>query len=72
MSCLSWNCRGLGHPRAVRALGELISDSRPNLVFLMETKLANNGFLRLREKLNLFGVGVPAIGRSGGLALLWD
>lgn len=47
-------------------------DSHPKLVFLMETKLDAKGTNRLRYKFNIFGVGVPAVGRSGGLVLLWE
>jgi len=39
MKILSWNCRGLGNPRAVRALLRLIQLENPTLVFLMETRL---------------------------------
>lgn len=73
MSCLSWNCQGLGNLRtAVCALKDLLRDLIPNVVFLMETKLDVHGFDRLRGNLNMFGVGVAAVGKSGGAALLWD
>ncbi|MCI72567.1 RNA-directed DNA polymerase (Reverse transcriptase), partial [Trifolium medium] len=39
MKLISWNCRGLGNPTAVRALKKLIKDQSPDIVFLMETKL---------------------------------
>ena len=40
MSALSWNCRGLGNLRTIRALQEVIASEDPILVFLMETKLS--------------------------------
>lgn len=72
MSCLSWNCQGLGNLRAVRALGNLLRDFRPTLVFLIETKLDDIGIDKLKEQFNMFGLGVSCVGRSGGLALLWN
>ena len=38
MSCLSWNCRGLGNPQTVDELVTLVGKKDPNVVFLMETK----------------------------------
>lgn len=37
MKCLGWNCRGLGNPRTVRNLSDLIKDHSPQFVFLIET-----------------------------------
>ena len=39
MNCLSWNCRGIGNSRTVRALHSLVQQYNPNIVFLMETKI---------------------------------
>ena len=39
MSLISWNCRGLGNPRTIKALQKVIQREEPILVFLMETKL---------------------------------
>ena len=46
MSCLSWNCRGLGNLRAVHALQRLISSQDPTVVFLCETK-SNSRYMDL-------------------------
>lgn len=46
MSLLSWNCQGLGAALAKKALKELIVKKRPNLVFLMESRMK-------REKLDV-------------------
>ena len=73
MSILSWNCRGLGHPRTVQVLTELVKHKRPSVVFLMETLSYRNQLEYLRSKLgfeNLFVV--DRVGRRGGLALFWD
>ena len=72
MSCLSWNCRGLGNPQTVDEVVALVTTKDPKLVFLMETK-ANKPILervgRWIQFTNLFFV--PRINSSGGLALYW-
>jgi exonuclease III len=73
MTILSWNCRGLGRPRAVRALNCLVKEKRPTLVFLMETKLRKKKMELIRCKLGFKGMFVvDCIGRRGGLALMWE
>jgi exonuclease III len=72
MITLSWNCRGLGNPTAVRELCRLCKVKKPNLVFLMETKLRQQKMEKIRIKIgfrNMFVV--DCVGRSGGLALFW-
>jgi exonuclease III len=72
MIIFSWNCRGLGNPWAVRDLCRLVKDKKPDLVFLMETKLRSKKMEIVRNKMgfsNMFVV--DCIGRSGGLGLLW-
>ena len=72
MNLLAWNCRGLGNPRAIRALKELIRHKDPKVLFLMETKLRADKMLKIKHKLGFVnGVAVDCVGRSGGLALLW-
>ncbi|CAM8920109.1 unnamed protein product [Rhodiola kirilowii] len=73
MRIISWNCRGLGRPRTVRALKELISSNRPQILGLIETKLKDSRWDQL--KLNLgyrCCFAVSSRGRAGGLALLWN
>ncbi|KAL9659220.1 hypothetical protein QQ045_018698 [Rhodiola kirilowii] len=72
MKMLVWNCRGLGNPRAVRALAEVVRVNSPQVVGLIETKLPNRSWMKLRCQLgfqNCFSV--PKRGKSGGLAILW-
>ena len=38
----------------------------------METKISAYEIDNFKASVNMFGVGVPTIGRSGGLTLLWD
>ena len=72
MNPISWNCRGLGNPRSVRALQDLVWRYNPIVVFLMETKAKIRRMERIRNKLGFANhLCVPCMGRSGGLALLW-
>ena len=72
MSCLSWNCRGMGNPQSVRALRNLVQQWNPNIVFLMETKIGVNRMEKVKEIIGLAnGLIVPSEGKSGGIALLW-
>ncbi|KAL4606913.1 hypothetical protein ACB092_09G138000 [Castanea dentata] len=72
MNSLSWNCRGLGNPRSVRALLDLVRHWNPKIVFLMETKLRQSRMERIKNRIGLDnGLIVPSVGRSGGIALLW-
>ncbi|KAL0289661.1 UNVERIFIED_CONTAM: hypothetical protein Sangu_2608000 [Sesamum angustifolium] len=42
------------------------------MVFLAETKCNSRKLELIKGTLNMFGLSVDAIGRSGGLALLWN
>jgi exonuclease III len=44
MKLLSWNCRGLGKPSAIRALKKLLQCHQPSIVYLMETKFQHSDF----------------------------
>ena len=73
MSCLSWNCRGLGNSRAVCSLWDLVKSHRPRILFLMETLVHKMKIEELRIKLGFSGkFAVNSISHSGGLAMLWD
>ena len=72
MNPLSWNCRGLGNPWAVKALHDLVWRWNPKIVFLMETKLKKNRMERIKNRIGFAnGLIVSNVGRSGGIALLW-
>ncbi|KAF5465338.1 hypothetical protein F2P56_015356 [Juglans regia] len=72
MSCLSWNCRGLGNPRTVRELHCLVKTKVPNFVFLMETKCKRSKVEKIKRLLNMeYSFVVDCKGLSGGLAFLW-
>ena len=71
MSCLSWNCRGLGNPQTEDELVALVGNKDPKLVFLMETKVEKVALEQVGKKIqktNIFVVPRHNIG--GGLAML--
>lgn len=72
MTILSWNCRGLGNLQTVHDLCRLVKEKRPELVFLIETKLRQHRFDKIKNKLGFNSLFVvDYVRRSGGLALLW-
>ncbi|XP_019163599.1 PREDICTED: uncharacterized protein LOC109159940 [Ipomoea nil] len=72
MSTLFWNCRGLGNPRTVQEVVDLVSKKKPEFVFLMETMVDRSHAERLRVKLGLEGCfAVDSDGQRGGLCFLW-
>jgi hypothetical protein len=72
MILLSWNCRGLGNPRTVQDLCQLVKNKQPSLLFLMETISKRQKLERLRIRLGFEGMfAVDPVGRSGGLVLFW-
>ncbi|GAA0165800.1 hypothetical protein LIER_21111 [Lithospermum erythrorhizon] len=72
MSILCWNCRGLGHSLEVRSLAGLVTNNKPSLVFLIETKLWKVEWDQTKSKLKLpNALVVDAKDKKGGLALLW-
>ncbi|XP_042964510.1 uncharacterized protein LOC122298707 [Carya illinoinensis] len=73
MKTLSWNCRELGNPRTVQDLCHMAKEKRPNIVFLMETKINSDRCGRVKRRLKFDGCfTVEPVGRKGGLALMWD
>jgi exonuclease III len=78
MKLLSWNCKGLGNPRTVRALKKLIANNHPDIIFLMDTKL-NNIPARFKDKFaasySFYSIDCSSNwgrGKSGGIILLRD
>ncbi|XP_019190530.1 PREDICTED: uncharacterized protein LOC109184989 [Ipomoea nil] len=72
MSTLSWKCRGLGNPRTVREVVDIVSHKKPDFVYLMENKVGRIYAERLRIKLVFDGLFyVDNVRLSGGLALFW-
>ena len=72
MSCISWNCRGLGNPQTVNKLVTLVSKKDPKMVFLMETKANREVIGKVRRKIQFTHMFlVPRLNQGGRLALLW-
>lgn len=72
MNCISWNCRGLGNPRTVRALYDLIKDHKSSFLFLIETISVAKKIEEFRVRFGFdYCFSVDKVGRGGGLAVLW-
>ena len=73
MKTFSWNCQGLGNPRTVKTLQSWCWRERPNLVFLMETKVDLKKLQRVKEKCGFVdGLCLSSKGLSGGLGFWWN
>lgn len=73
MNLVCWNCRGIGGPRKREFLSRFLRATRVSIAFVVETKCSQQKsdlFLQNQPLPNF--ECVPAIGRSGGLWLLWD
>ncbi|XP_062014558.1 uncharacterized protein LOC133731122 [Rosa rugosa] len=73
MEILSWNCRGICSDTTTRALKDLISQNRPQIIFLCETKIRRlTDFIALRSALGFaHSKEVLSDGQSGGLGMFW-
>jgi hypothetical protein len=72
MKILSWNCRGLSRPTAVRSLRLLIRENSPEILFLSETKSSPLQVSSILNSLGFFLIcQVAPVGSRGGLALTW-
>jgi hypothetical protein len=76
MSCIAWNCRGLGNLRTISAFKKLLREKNPTCVFLSETKKKDFEMNKFRNVQGLSGVvAVSCLGegnrRAGGLAMFW-
>ena len=72
MNCIVWNCRGLGNPRTVQELTELVRTKDPEAVFVIETWLDADKLEMIRCKLSFANkLVVPRRNRGGGIVLFW-
>ncbi|OMP08491.1 Endonuclease/exonuclease/phosphatase [Corchorus olitorius] len=70
---LSWNCRGAGRPKFLAELRQLISLHRPHIILILETRINDVRADHLTSQIPLKGRLIsPAMGRAGGLWLLWN
>jgi hypothetical protein len=72
MKILSWNCKGLSRPSAIRHLRLLIRENNLDVLFLTETKSSPPQVISILNRLGFFLMTqfAPA-GFSGGLILTW-
>ncbi|PNY08539.1 ribonuclease H [Trifolium pratense] len=71
MKFISWNCRGIGNPKTVRAFKKLLANHKPDIFFLMETKLQDTQYLFLNTYKDTYSThfvncSVAGGGRAGG------
>lgn len=72
MRLIVWNYQGLGNPRTVLYLKELIRSKNPSVLFLIETKMNSYRLNKIRRQCGFCkGFSVDPIGVAGGLSLWW-
>ncbi|XP_060968817.1 uncharacterized protein LOC115701983 [Cannabis sativa] len=72
MTIVSWNVRCLNGKDAIRHVKLLIREFKPDVLFLMETRLVKGKSLEIKRQLSFANVyEVPRVGMGGGLMLLW-
>ncbi|KAG8475580.1 hypothetical protein CXB51_032446 [Gossypium anomalum] len=72
MKTICWNVRGLGSPRAAKRLRFLLKQHKPQMVFLMETKIDGKCMERIRRRCGYEnGIDVGAEGSRGGIFFAW-
>lgn len=73
LDLLAWNCNGIGNAKTSKHLKELRKQRRLKVVFLCETRLKRGRIEALKDSLRFdHCIEEPAVGQSGGLAILWD
>lgn len=72
MRVFNWNCRDLGKPSAILQCQKKALESKPDVMFLMETQLAEDRDKVAWDKRSFSeGWELPREGLSGGLLLAW-
>jgi exonuclease III len=73
MKLLSWNCRGITRPAAVRILRVLIRAKSPDVIFLSKTKASPSLVSPILNHLGFYLMThVAPIRSCGGLVLAWS
>ena len=55
MIALSWNCRGMGNPRTVLSINDLVHRFLPKLVLLMEVKVGRESVEKVHRRIKFEG-----------------
>ena len=72
MSCLFWNCRGLGNLCTEKELGELIRAKDPSVVFLAKTWADEARLKKIKRDFDFSNMFfVDRNNRGGGLVMYW-
>ena len=72
MSCLAWNCRGLGKAPTRRDLGALTRRIKPDCLFLIECKISKRRIETVGRRLEFsYWCVVEGEGKAGGIELFW-
>jgi exonuclease III len=73
MSCLSWNCSGLGHAATVKELREFAKQFAPTVLCVLETQAHKARVGGLKHSLDYDNTFVvSSSGRNGGLGIFWN
>lgn len=73
MKLLSWNVRGINAANKKCILKHCIFKVKAEMTILQETKIDSSAGDSLGKHLGKYNwLGVPAIGASGGLGIIWD
>ena len=73
MSCISWNCRGLGNAATVKELRDLARKFAPTVFCVLETQIHKARVESLKGTLGFDNsFAVSSSGRSGGLGIFWN
>ncbi|KAI9126145.1 hypothetical protein K1719_002566 [Acacia pycnantha] len=68
-----WNTRGCCDPSLFRNLKTLFLGPKPNILILADTRISDESRLHHLRRLGFDCLRmIPSIGRSGGIAVLWD
>ncbi|KAI8004098.1 hypothetical protein LOK49_LG08G00289 [Camellia lanceoleosa] len=70
---LFWNCRGAGNNTFKRNLVEIIKAHKPEILVLMETKVALSKLANFFNRLGFTASTIiDPVGRVGGIWIIWD
>ena len=72
MSCLVWNCRGLGNSCIENELAEMMRAKDPFVIFLAETWVDEARLKNVLRKIKFENMFIaPRSNKGGGLVLYW-